>query len=762
MSKYLNIKISNQQVEVKDNEDVPIAITYQLEDPENFQNKKSSEAFDVIIPATLNNDKLANSFHNPSVEDLTDGEVFKSHQSAVIESGGVELLSGKAFLVNAVHTTKPENCKYNFYGNNADWLIDVKETTLYDILKRIQIPYTKAAIQASWNFDGTNENMPYVFAPIRYRGVFDMDNNKDDNVSIKYLRPSISVYWTIYWAFQSLGYKIQSDFMQTPYFRRLVMPWVWGNFLSSEGSRQKAHAFLAKSVGDQRYSFLIFDGYLDLKVSNDSTAGAYDNNDDYRYDSANYAMIWRYKNNFDFKTLSATFSLQISVELSVSDVSVIYTARWFKNGSLYQENDIGSISVGYILPPLRFRNIFTHYSTVIVNPGDEISVKIYMKVSPGRSSLCVLTSNVLAFKFEYFKIPIGGTILFDAYTGLKNYKFVDFFRGIIDCFNLSIQTDNVNKMVCIEPTHAYSLTADVFNTKPGYFNGDYLDWNDKQDLSKDSTLSLFSDYEREVIFKFKDDDKDGILKIVQDRYITTLAASKYVFPDRFKTGKKEHENRFFSPVMHYTIDQFKAITGIAPQMICIIPENISNTSNTEAINTFNPKLAYYKGNVTGAGGWKFDGTNLTTYPFLFAVNYGAGGENDPVLSYSDERIGEGANIKIAFGLLKRFFWQRLAIMRNGQYYSTYFRLDNYDVTNWFHREHIICRGQKWELVKISNYKPLQQQSTLCELRKWSPISAKDNEATYPTTQGIIDGSVTANNFDIKYVPLKCLITDIPI
>ncbi len=40
MSKYLNIKISTQQVEVKDNEDFPVAITYQLEDPENFQNKK--------------------------------------------------------------------------------------------------------------------------------------------------------------------------------------------------------------------------------------------------------------------------------------------------------------------------------------------------------------------------------------------------------------------------------------------------------------------------------------------------------------------------------------------------------------------------------------------------------------------------------------------------------------------------------------------------------------------------------------------------
>lgn len=37
-------------------------------------------------------------------------------------------------------------------------------------------------------------------------------------------------------------------------------------------------------------------------------------------------------------------------------------------------------------------------------------------------------------------------------------------------------------------------------------------------------------------------------------------------------------------------------------MICLVPENISNTSSSEAQNTFIPKTAYYKGLVTGGGG----------------------------------------------------------------------------------------------------------------------------------------------------------------
>ena len=114
--------------------------------------------------------------------------------------------------------------------------------------------------------------------------------------------------------------------------------------------------------------------------------------------------------------------------------------------------------------------------------------------------------------------------------------------------------------------------------------------------------------------------------------------------------------------MHYLVDNFKNITGQSPQMICMVPENISNTSAFEAENTFNPKTAYYKGLVTGVGRWKFDGVEMTSYPFAVAVNYNDGGQNDPIFSYCDEKIG---NNIIGTGLLKKFYWQRLVIMVNG-------------------------------------------------------------------------------------------------
>jgi hypothetical protein len=209
------------------------------------------------------------------------------------------------------------------------------------------------------------------------------------------------------------------------------------------------------------------------------------------------------------------------------------------------------------------------------------------------------------------------------------------------------------------------------------------------------------------------------------------------------------------------------ITGTAPQMVCLVPENISNTSKEEAQNTFEPKSAYYKGLTSGMG-WIFDGDEQTDFPYMFAVNYKPGGEDDPVLSYSDERIGpvegssSGSSFVVAKGLLRRFYHQRLAIMRNGQYYNTSFKLNNIDITNWLHREHILCRGQRWELVEIRSYRPLLEQTTQCFLRKWSPVIQADADNTYPSEDEVLDTGTPTNSFDLQYNQLKCLSTDIPV
>ena len=764
MANDLKILIGSEEAEVESISDFPISINYKLENVENFQQKSSDNAFDISLPATLQNQKIANSFHDPSVEDNTPEQIYKNHRPVKVIADGTQLLDGKAFLINASHDKLPKDYNYSFYGGNANWIIELKNVTLFDVLKHLTFTLTKAEMEASWLFDGRDELKPYVFAPVRYRGTTDINNANDKNFSPTYLRPAISPYWAIHFALKSLGYKLKSNFMDSDYFRRLVMPWTWGNFLDSDGTKLQAHKFLAKSLLEN-YWIENYTGVPNLEVSNDSTDGAYDNNNDYTF-TGGFSMLWEYKTPH-FGNLDATFSVQVPFDCTLvgSNSYCRYSMRWYHTDAITNIETLiqGTYIInafGVNLARKDFVGVAHLFFTHQVKNGDKIRCEPYIDIHEGSGvgarANCV--TSILSFQLEYFRIPLGGTIDFQNYTGLKNYKILDLFAGIFDMFDFSICTDTGMKEVTMEPTHNYSLVNNLNPTSPGYFYGNTIDWTDKKELRSQWKLDLYADYERTLFFKYKDDSADGILKILQDRNTNTLFMAKYLFPPRFKAETREIVNRFFSASTHYENIQMKPVTGIAPQFMCIIPENVSNTSAIEAGNTFQPKIAYYKGLTTGVGGWTWDNVDQTALPFMFSVNYKDTTGNDPNLSYSDERVN-GINVP---GLMKRFFWQRLAIMRNGQYYNAaQFKLNNNDVLRTGHREYKIVDGIKYELIEISGYKPLKEEPTTCVMKKWVPVSQVDFDNSFPSATALIVPVVPISSNDIKYAQALCLTTDIP-
>ncbi len=123
---------------------------------------------------------------------------------------------------------------------------------------------------------------------------------------------------------------------------------------------------------------------------------------------------------------------------------------------------------------------------------------------------------------------------------------------------------------------------------------------------------------------------------------------------------------------------------------------------------------------------------------MFAVNYKSGGEDDPILSYSDELI-DGV---IGKGLLKRFFWQRLAIMRNGQWYETFIKLNNYDDVDYLADDLVLVQKNKLlgiyslsgELVLPIEYDEVSA-FTLSEIGPTIFARKKDFEGYYEISAG---------------------------
>lgn len=764
---YIELIIAGERADIDSDGPVP-SVTYVLEDDQDFEQKKSAESFDIELVATLNNDRIHNSFQNPSVLDNTSGQQYENYRPCVYMANGQEILVGKYLLQDVMSKNgRPEKYTGKIYGLNGDWVIDLKEKTLFDFLNPLGHVFDAPAIIASWQFDGRSEHLDFVYAPVRYLkrfGAYPDDdvtqNPLDDNALIEDMKPSISVYWLLYRGFRSVGYRIVSNFMDTDYYRRGVMPWTWGGFNLMDDTRWEPLKFLAHQEASLRIEG-DYNDFPDLSVF-DTTTGAYDNNNVYTYQPGSSTLPFLM--TFTYPTTPAQLNLgRITVNLSVTlalqwklqqnsnlDVHVL----WYKNGvevfndqMLDEDSDLIGPNTGGEFPRSSFETE--------IDPGDYIGARVLVIVDETGIGFARIDVQVDEFTLNFVRLAAGSDVAFTNYPKFKNYKWMDLLRGEIDLFDLTIQTDPIKKEVYIEPTHSYRIDGVDY---PGYFNRDQYVWTHKVDYSRESKLELFSDYERELIFRFKEDSEDGGLKKVQDRNQVFIGQAKYLLPQRYKTEKKEKENRFFAATMHCDHAGFKFVTGIAPQMVALIPENVANTSATESENVFQPKRLYYKGLVTGVGGWRFNQVIYTNYPFMFAVNYKAGGDQDPVLSYGDQFCGG----QIGEGLLKKFFLQRMAIFRHGRRENPIFvMLNNYDVANFLHRESIIIEDIEYILTKIEGFNPVSQESTPCSLWMFMPKNQLDIDNTYPSISSLQSGGSPANAFDVKPWPHILLDSDLP-
>jgi hypothetical protein len=773
---YIELYIGDVKADIDPEGQVP-TISYSLEDENDFEQKKAAESFNVELPGTVINDQIHNTLHNPSVVDNTADQSFDNFKAARYIANGQEILIGKYLQQSVIKKNgRVEKYKGKIYGLNGDWVIDLKEKSLFDFINPRTHTFDANTIIGSWNFNGRNEATDFVYAPVRYRKPFGeypepTEENPtpqplDDNVLINDMKPSISIYWLLWRGFKSVGYRLVSQFMDTDYYRRSLLPWTWGGFDFLDDSRWEPLKFSAGSSDQEEGWFVYnddFDDYAPLDVQ-DTYPGGYDNSGTYQWlDSTSSfpnAMMWSYPSAaspLSLGKIRVNLSVKINYEYRAdwnSDVKA--ELFWYKN-EIEQASDVlfdvNSPATGNKPYVFDFKESFFEAD---IDPGDRIAARIFVHVQDTSLGTGYVKIIIQEFTLNFVKLGVGSIIdLKNNYPKFKNFKWLDLLRGEIDFFDLLIQTDPIRKEVYIEPSHVYDINGTSY---PGYYNKKLIDWSQKVDISKECELELVSDYERELVFKFRDDSNDGGLKKVQDRNQTTIGLAKYVLPERYKSEKKERENRFYSPVMHYNHERFKFATGVAPQLIAIIPENISNTSSSESENIYNPKRVWYKGNVTGYGGWKFSGITYATLPFMFAVNYKPSGENDPVLSYSDQLIGG----VIAKGLLKKFFLQRMAILRNGRRYSPInVMLNNYDIGNFLHRESIIIENIEYLLTSIKDYNPMvPDESTACNMWMFMPVSTKDADNSYPSISSIQSGGAS-NSFDVKYWSHILLTSDIP-
>lgn len=917
-TKFLQIKINNQFADIGDIDQLGMVINYILEEPEDFLSRQGSDSLGLTLPATRTNDKIFNTFWKPEIEDTTSDGSYRTWMDIEVYVGGTIILKGSCLLQEANVTDKPESYVINIYGNSGTWIIDMQNVTLWDCLNTTSHNFDLATVVASWGNFNSDEHHDYVYAPVRYRQPFDgttLGYQGDNCVNIYHLRPSISIYWIIIRAFRQFGYTVKSQFFNTQYFQRLVMPWTWGDFYDIDSQLVQGVCFkaagrlpdatepppttnsglpfwsgnttgtVAGSPGGSSWWFVhmasggfnpagynpalgpasltnginptggvyVFNGSGTTAGSNDwfrmdidNPPNGYDNFMLYSFDEATGKMIYDFNppaSIVSYTNISATFVISIYCLLTgttssqgllalecthipavgptvVTCQSIMPSGGAVIGATHYPDNS------GYPTTPT-----VSNFTVSNLNPGDRLEFRLraiddgtslgvtfgifsggYLNNNPSVIGVPTYAYNPLTQQFGFitpnsiwsplqssltmtgFLVQLGNPINFQNYDAFRNHKFTDMLGGLVEAFNLDIQTDAINKEVTINPM--FGMTLATGETIDGYFKtGKVLDWTAKKDRNKSFKNSLFNGMERQLDFSMKQDGSDGGQNIWGSRYKNVYlnnvlksklnntniengitagvpGASRYMLPDRFAKGNRQFTNRFFSSTMHCLFPQWENLDGLgspAPQLICIFPENISGSSADAITQTFEPKIAWYEGQVANniAGGWIFIGDPAAPYsgglergialPYMYSVNYKPVGQFRPVLSYSDENIN-GIRVK---GLMSQFFLQRLAIIRNGQLVTSNMRLNLNDICNWEHQEIIKIENSMYALISIDSYNPLSDESNECKLWRLVKPEQIDVDNCYPSSTAILVNPLTLPQYDLRYARLLLYPTDLP-
>ena len=348
----------------------------------------------------------------------------------------------------------------------------------------------------------------------------------------------------------------------------------------------------------------------------------------------------------------------------------------------------------------------------------------------------------------------------------KDYKQIDFIKGIAHAFNLQFTSDEASKTIYIEP-------FDTFY-KPLY---EAIDWTDKLDIGQeiqDKWLNV--DIKRDVVFKYKTDSKDekvrqrsiDYFKEIEDEYpyFETLS-------DEFERGTSTFENPFFAGTFNAK-DLDSGSSSTPPYISCLWQEkdekgfiSPNDYARPDKGFEFLPRLLYWK-NYT-ASGLNFDTGKIATAQLwtgkteTIAANLGLTGANvlsdrypqatsvnrddstSPILTYGNVYVRDFDDVNDTYsayeygkGLYETYYKQMIEMYKyNPRVRVASLNLKISDIANLDFRKLIYLDGVYWRINKISDYMPQSNSTTKVELIEFPLLG--DFAASIPTVNSN-DGS----------------------
>jgi hypothetical protein len=671
----IKIYIDNQVVDLPvDN--LNLNLTYALKDRDGFAvNTGSRSEYSFELPSTHNNDIIFSRFYDVS-EETGNKQVLLP---ASIEVNGLPFFSGLAQLTSStiegdLYYWKGKTYKVGFYGNNVDWVAQLKDKYLY------QYDYGTHTFDSSTvlnSFSNTYGSV-YKYILIKWKNWL-----TSGEVQWSEFTPVLFVKAILDRIFSDISYTYTSNFFSLDSAERLIMP-----------------VPLSDKISDEQYGL----DYLNISVNELAVP----------YTVGGGAIIFT----------NQTFAPNIGANPYNSGTG-IYTVPndGFYNiifkADIYNVTAPGNPEFAYVLNGTL---ILPPFLTAPVSADTLLTADFVLQLNAGDTLLFAFGGVFGGADANYYldiigeaEVASGLNISFNYFLN-KDWNSLDFIKGLAHAFNLTFQTDVDNRTVTIEPADTYlnQSRPSVQNNEQGFYETTILDLTEDVDLIKGGEIYSRSDINQLVKFSWQYDDADPTLEALNGIEAVALHQARFNFvANRFQKDEDLIENPFFSSTLVIADSTIQGANTTKTPMIPIIWSDnyLENTSVTEANYDIMPRLLAtdvtdpsYNGTININ-----DGSTTAEYdtPIAYMVDYNNTTGDFMSLSFGSENVN-GFQIQ---GLLERFYIAEFIRRQAGKEVECYIFWDALMVRQLDFRKRVKIHGDNYILQEINSFSVTSNEST---------------------------------------------------
>ena len=737
-------------------DEFPVPLTYNIADVKDISSKNGSYSKTIKIPGTKANNELLGHLFNINIADSTFD--INRKVECVITANDIVVMDGyfKLTQVDKRAATQSDDEEVLYY--NA--LVFDETTNFYDklgdaLLEDLDFSQYNHIYSASTILGSSAHTSADIWTyPMFYNGDGSSYYEIDDFYPAIYAKAYVDKI------FQNSEYSYESDFFQgTSYeglFTKLIIPFNQERPQNTQEviDGRKFRASITGATDPIILSGLAASTTISelLTYNDDSSAPNFDNGNDYSASTSTYIssnnQITDFRVRFpaSFKVYSdsgVTITNSQGVAPLFSNAAsnnYVYKPKVgiFVNG--VQQSAINivpgvGISAGVTLPntlspgvtTIVEYNVDVTFTNIQLSIGDEVQVRLLPTLTPpSNSSGFILGTTSLDYyryysgstqvdPYYYVEIDInssadtlsfinqphqtditdGDTIYLNNYIP-KNVKQKDFFRSIVQMFNLYIEADkdNDNKLII--------KTRDEF-----YDTNDFVDWTEKFAIDRPNDIKFLPELQnRDLILSYKS-GSDVWNKRYQENWKENFGRKKYIFDNDYLKGERKIEV-IFEP------------TPLIENGIGLITPSIPSEAPKTGIKIL------YKPDEWIEGSWDFkarDNSNQVVTYSLSGYPY-AGHFDRPTSPNVDINFGEAREMFYwQYGLItdnnlsNRFYDSYVQGIIDGKMFTGFFDLNEVDITNLDFSRKIFVDDTYYLLNKIIDFNPMTNELTKVELIK---------------------------------------------